>query len=108
MSDESTLSQDGKDEYYQDVIAPGVKGLAANCRRENITAFFAFENKEGQFDYTIVGNVEDSEKLRIFSLINDCWTVDELVKKIIMDARKNGHDSRFLSAIGIPKEPAEE
>ena len=96
------------EEYYDDVIAPMAKGLAANCRREGINAFIAFETQSGRFDYTIVGDPEDNEKMRIFSLINDCWTVDQMVKKVIMDARKNGHSSRFLSAIGIPTVPLEE
>lgn len=96
------------EEYYKDVVAPTAQGLAASCRREGINAFIAFETQSGRFDYTIVGDPDDNEKMRIFSLINDCWTVDQLVKKIIMDARKNGHDSRFLSAIGIPKSPPKE
>lgn len=107
MSDQQVPADERREEFYRDVIEPGVRGLAATCRRENVHAFFAYEKEDGQFAYTMVGNEDDSEKLRIFKLINDAWSIDELIKRLIEDARKNGHDSKFLTAVGIPAEPEE-
>lgn len=37
--------------------------------------------------------------------IHQTWSFDDLMKKVIEDARLNGHDSLYLKAMGIKEEP---
>jgi hypothetical protein len=96
-----------KKEYHR-TIEPHMNVVAESCRSFGIPMFSTFQVAPQNF-ITFCLNEERSNwaKLKMMSYMDDTWSVDEFLDKLITDALENGHDSIYLEAMGVPKRPDE-
>ena len=91
---------------YSEEIQPLVERIALIAKQEGMPIFLTFEDSQNGFSTTCL-NEENSkfEKIKLYRWINDVWNLDELFRNIIDDARRQGHKSIYLKAMGVPTEP---
>lgn len=94
------------EKVYQEDIHPLIERLNLICEQNKMPMFATFQDNKGSFRTSCL-NVESSDfnKLKMHFWVHETWSFDEFMKKVILDAKVNGHDSSFLSAMGIKKEP---
>ncbi|WP_025562842.1 hypothetical protein [Psychromonas sp. SP041] len=97
------------EETYSKEIQPLVERIALIAKQEDMPIFLTFEDSESGFSTTCLNEDKSKfEKIRLYRWINEVWNIDELFKKIIDNARKKGHKSSYLKAMGVPSTPSEE
>jgi hypothetical protein len=94
------------EKVYQDDIHPLMERINLVCKQTKMPMFATFQDAKGSFRTSCL-NSEESEfdKMKMHFFLHETWSFDEFMKKVIIDAKENGHDSYFLSAMGIKKEP---
>lgn len=107
------MSNKDFDTYNLD-IHPLVERIFLVCNQTNMPAFMVFQDKENEFR-TSRANCGDSSSNKmlisyLMATIDDSEKpqgneVDDLISAMIRNGQKNGHDSVFLSALGVPKTP---
>lgn len=93
------------EKVYVNDIHPLVERITLICKQSGMPMFMTFQDGSDSFRTSCV-NQENSifEKLKLHMIVNESWSLDQFLAIVIEDAKKNGHDSLYLSAIGIPKE----
>jgi hypothetical protein len=94
-----------KKEYLRTVM-PHMNIVAEACKSFNIPMFATFQVAPQEFN-TFCLNEEKSNwaKLKMMCYMEETWSVDEFLEKLMQDALENGHDSLYLSSMGIPRRP---
>lgn len=116
-------------------IHPLVERISLVCKQEDIPGFMLFQNDNSEFwtsainlkDKDMLGMMleyvfngfEDEKNSDLSSLIVSRFTdvicnsqeplsskFDSIIESMIKSAQSNGHDSLFMSALGIPKSPS--
>jgi len=41
----------------------------------------------------------------MMSYMDETWSIDEFLERLMVDAISNGHDSMYLESMGIPRRP---
>ena len=95
------MSNEIEKTYNQD-IHPLVERIALICKQEGIPLFVSCQVGDG-FRASVVNNASAGfDKFKLYGMVSETWSHDELLNLIIEDAQKNGHHSRILRAMGIP------
>lgn len=95
-----------KQDIYNEDIHPLVERIALVCQQAEIPMFMTFEDSQNGFSTTCVNEDKSNfYKIKMHYWIHQTWSFDDLMKKVIEDARLNGHDSLYLKAMGIKEEP---
>ena len=83
-----------------------MKIAAEVCKSFGIPMFATFQVAPQEFK-TFCLNEEKSNwaKLKMMSYMDETWSIDDFMERLMVDAIKNGHDSLYLEAMGIPKRP---
>jgi hypothetical protein len=94
------------EEVYDRDIHPLVERISLICRQNQVPMFLTFQDGKESFRNSCL-NPEKSQFQTIFLhlWLSETWSFDEFMKRVITDARKNGHNSLFLTAMGIPEKP---
>jgi len=92
-----------QEKIYIDDVHPLVERITLICKQSGMPMFMTFQDGSDSFRTSCI-NQENSqfEKLKLHMLVNETWSIDQLLSIIIEDAKKNGHDSLYLKAMGIP------
>jgi len=92
-------------ETYAEEIAPAICALAGRCRELGIPMFAMFQDGPESFRTTAV-NVDRAmgEKFRLLRQVHNAWDTDDLIRSLMHEGIKNGHNSLFLKALGVPLE----
>ena len=91
---------------FNEQIAPLIKQLAKLCQEADLPMFVTVQDGPESFRTSCVNaNLSKYRKLQWLMIANRAWTTDELIRGLLDDAYKNGHDSDMLEAIGVPREP---
>lgn len=91
---------------YDRTVHPHIKIIAETCRSFGIPMFATFQVDPKEFK-TFCINEERSNwaKLKMMCYMDETWSIDEFIEKLMGDALSNGHDSTYLEAMGIPRRP---
>lgn len=75
-------------------------------KQNGIPMFMTFQTENDSFRTTCFNDkLSEFDKFKHYRLVNEAWSIDELLGMVIDDARKNGHNSSYLKAMGIPMSP---
>ena len=96
------------EEVYDKDIHPLVERISLICKQNKVPMFMTFQDGAESFRNSCL-NPDNSQFKTLFLhlWLSETWTFDEFMKKVIADARKNGHNSLYLRAMGIPEKPEE-
>lgn len=91
---------------YERTIEPHMRVVAEACKSFGVPMFATFQVAPQEFK-TFCLNEEKSNwaKLKMMSYMDETWSIDEFMENLMQDAIKNGHDSAYLEAMGIPRRP---
>ncbi len=91
---------------YTTNIAPHLDVVAQKCKEAGIPMFATIQTGHDEFK-TFCCNEEKSNwfKIRMMAYIDKTWSFDEFLEVLLEDALKNGHSSKYIEALGIPKKP---
>lgn len=96
-------------EVYKKDVHPLVERITLICKQENIPMFMTFQDSQDSQDSfsssCVNSDKSNFNKIQLHYWLHQTWSVDDMLRKIIEDARKNGHDSLYLKAMGIPFSP---
>lgn len=94
-----------EDTYSQD-IHPLVERITLVCQQVGMPMFMTFQENKEAFRTSFINNDSSGlTKLRMHQFVHQTWSFDEFMKKVIEDARENGHNSLYLKAMGILEKP---
>lgn len=102
----------GTDTYNND-IHPLVERIFLICNQSNIPAFMVFEDERDKFRASRASCNNSSDKMLISYLVETIKSqengtgneLDDLISAMISNGQKNGHNSVFLDALGVPRTP---
>lgn len=94
----------GNISIYDTDIHPLVERIALICRQHKIPMFLCVEEKKHVRRTSCVNKVNSNKISEIYDL-NQAWDLDEFLSKTIEKAKREGHNSKFLKAMGIPETP---
>lgn len=89
------------DDIYLEDIHPLLERIALVCIQYDIPLFVSCQDSESSFRNSLINN-KNTEKFRLHSIVAENRNLDDVLLAIIEDAKKNGHNSKILSAMGIP------
>ncbi len=87
--------------YIKD-IHPLIERIALVCFQNDIPLFLSCQDSSSSFRNTLINNNHKIDKFRLHSFVAEKRSLDDILLAIIEDAKKNGHDSKILRALGIP------
>lgn len=91
---------------YKSEIKPLVDRIALIAKQTNMPLFMTFQDGYDTFtSHCLNAHHSAFERLKLHTLVNQSWSIDDFIEVLVADATKNGHNSEFLSALGIPKKP---
>lgn len=96
--------KDKNNSVYDKDIHPLVERIALICKQHDISMFLCVQEKDFVRRTSCVNKVGSKKIGEIFDF-NQAWDLDEFLSKVIEKAKKEGHNSKFLKAMGIPEEP---
>lgn len=103
MSDPSQFDEPS---VYDEAIHPLVEQIALLCKQENLPLFLTIQESPGNARTTCVNAQPDSaSRMRNLYDLNQSFDIDEFLKKVIARASREGHNSKYMRAMGIPSEP---
>lgn len=92
----------GLENTYNQDIHPLIERIALICKQEGIPIFISCQ-VEDSFRTSVVNNESAGfDKFKLYRMVSETWTHDELLDLMIEDAKKRGHHSRVLRAMGVP------
>jgi hypothetical protein len=92
-----------REEYYDRVIAPALKELAADCKANGLSFLAVVEWEPGEHGRTANFSPPVGLGIRLADVAAQAnGNVDGLILAIMRYARENGHNSACLSVLGIP------
>lgn len=97
-----------KADYINSALDSLAVGTFKQLQFMNVEALLVVEDGKGGWDTYSSFPDSSPRGLALIERLADCRTVDEAIKKIVLDAKANGHDSTFLTSLGIPSRPSEE
>ncbi len=87
-------------------LSTSLQNLSTRCAEINVPVLVAFQTSDDACTALILGEKAQGQdsmlKLAMTLLRGD---VDEFLRCLIAHAKKNGHDSVFLKAMGVPNTP---
>jgi len=87
-------------------IAPILADIAQRCENHGMGFFAAVEYNPGEFGRTITLQADSDLMLRLCNLLAKSRTnIDALFLAIEKYARARGHNSVYLTRLGIPTQP---
>ncbi|WP_415912813.1 hypothetical protein [Neptuniibacter sp. QD37_11] len=86
-------------------IEPILKKLAEECASLDIPLFVCTETGEREFSHFILCSKALPSKFRQMDHMANTASFDDFLRRVISDAKKAGHSSAFLHAMGVPFEP---
>ncbi|MGD1524666.1 hypothetical protein [Vibrio owensii] len=90
------------DKTYNQDIHPLIERIALVCKQEGIPIFISCQLGD-EFRTSVVNNeTAGFDKFKLYRMVSETWTHDELLDLMIEDAKSRGHHSRILRAMGIP------
>lgn len=91
---------------FLNVLSPHMNVVAKKCSDIGMPMFSTLQIGPNEFR-TFCVNEEKSNwfKIKMMSYIDKTWSFDEFLELLMQEAIKDGHDSQFLEAMGIPKTP---
>lgn len=89
---------------YEEDIHPLVERVALICKQYNLPMFLSIQDGPTSIRTTCL-NSKDSRKIQELYFLNQSWDFDQFINKMIDIAKVHGHDSKWLSAMGIPEKP---
>jgi hypothetical protein len=93
---------------YEREIAPAIRAIAERCRELGIPMFAMFQDAPESFRTTAVcGERAIGEKFKLLRHVHGAWDADDLIRALIDDGLRHGHQSLFLKALGVPPEAPE-
>jgi len=99
-------SEQNEPTLYDTEIHPLVERIALLCKEANLPLFLTIQEAPGNARTTCVNTRADStNRLRNLYDLNQSWDIDEFLKKVIARAVREGHNSKYLRAMGIPSNP---
>lgn len=90
---------------YDKDIHPLVERVALICKQHDISMFVCVQEKDAVRRTSCVNKLGSQKISEIFDY-NQSWDIDQFLSKLIERAKKEGHDSKFLKAMGIPEDPS--
>lgn len=97
-----------REEVYDNDIHPLVERISLICKQNKVPMFMTFQDGDESFRNSCLNPDHSQFQTMCLHLwLSETWTFDEFMKRVISDARKNGHNSLFLKAMGIPEKPAD-
>lgn len=92
---------------YDQEVEPRLKEILGVCEQAGLPMFFCCQDAPDQYRASAV-NVRASNdyKLAYMVYLHQTWSVDEFLRRVLEDARANGHESLFLRAMGVLPRPA--
>lgn len=98
------MSDSNNESVYEDDIHPLIERVALICKQKSLPMFLSIQDSPTSIRTTCL-NSKESKKIQELYLLNQSWDFDQFISKMIDVAKVHGHDSKFLSAMGIPEEP---
>lgn len=93
-------------EVYEADIHPLIERVNLICKQTKMPMFATFQDGDESFRTSCLNSGSSGfNKMKMHFWIHETWSFDDFMKMVILDAKKNGHDSYFLTAMGIKKEP---
>ncbi|KAA1255268.1 hypothetical protein F0M16_08610 [Vibrio cholerae] len=91
------------EQVYVEDIHPLIERIALVCFQNNIPLFLSCQDGDSSFRNTLINNKNQKiDKFRLHSFVAENRSLDDILLAIIEDAKKNGHNSKILRAMGIP------
>lgn len=94
-----------KNSVYERDIHPLVERIALICKQYDISMFLCVQEKDA-IRRTSCVNKLGSKKISEIYDFNQAWDIDQFLSQVIDKAKKEGHNSKFLKAMGVPEEPS--
>lgn len=95
-----------REEFYDRVIAPALKGLGEECRANGLSFFACVEWAPGEGGRTVSFNPPVGLGIRLAeAAAASNGNVDGLIMAIMRHARVHGHGSACLTVLGVPTSP---
>lgn len=98
------MEDKNKGYVYEEDIHPLVERIALICKQNNLPMFLSVQESDTSIRTTCL-NSRESNKIKELYLMNQSWDFDQFLDKMIESAKFDGHNSRYLEAMGIPKKP---
>lgn len=91
---------------YEQDIHPLVERIALICKQHDLPMFLTVQEAPTSARTTCLNATMDpSGRLKNLYDMNQSWTLDDFLAKAIARAQREGHNSKYLRAMGIPMQP---
>lgn len=91
---------------YDRAIEPNMRIIAEVSKQFKIPMFATYQVGPTEFKCFCLNEERSNwSKIKYMAYLNQTWTFDEFMEKVIEDAINHGHDSAVLKAMGIPNSP---
>lgn len=103
------MNAQDRERYYDAEIAPVIADLCRLCHARGFSFLAAIEWRPGALGRT-VQLFEDAGDAMILAnaALAAKGDVDTLLRALMDDARKHGHNSPYLQQLGVPFDPVDE
>jgi len=100
------MSNESAPSVYEDDIHPLVERIALICKQHNLPLFLTVQDMPDSARTTCMNaGLDNSGRLKNLYEMNQSWTIDDFMEKVIARAQREGHQSKYLRAMGIPFQP---
>jgi pantothenate kinase-related protein Tda10 len=94
------------DSVYEQDIHPLVERIALICKQHDMPMFLTVQEAQNSARTTCLNaNLDLSGRLKNLYEANQSWDLDDFLAKVIARAQREGHNSRYMKAMGIPMQP---
>ncbi len=95
---------ESNDKIYLEDIHPHIEMMKRVCKQKGIKMFVSCEPAKGVLRNSMVNLDDDNfDKFNLLKAVVTTNTLDDFLLSLIEDAKHYGHNSRILTAMGIPK-----
>ena len=97
------MSEEQSSSVYEQDIHPLVERIALICKQYDLPLFVTVQDMPDSSRTTCLNaGLDGSGRLRNIYEMNQSWTLDDFLSRVVARAQKEGHSSKYLRAMGIP------
>jgi hypothetical protein len=94
------------EKVYDIEILPLVQRITLIAKQTNLPIFITAQDSPDGFRTTCLNDeYSEYDRFKMHRMANQSWSIDDLLRNILEDAKFNGHNSEILKAMGIPEIP---
>lgn len=100
------MSEEKATSVYEQDIHPLVERIALICKQHDLPVFVTVQDMPDSARTTCLNaGLDQTGRLRNIYEMNQSWSVDDFLSRIVARAQREGHNSKYLRAMGIPFVP---